>query len=313
MPYGCRDGACGSCQAQLLTGEVSYPDGLPAALSEAEHANGQVLLCKARAQTDVQLKVLMPAYEKAQKVQTLPVRVAARRVLAEDVIELVLELPAVSEFEFEAGQWLYFVLKDGRKRAFSIANAPRADKRLELHIRHVEGGVFTEFVFEQLKPGALLRIEGPHGSFFYQTDVQQPVVLLAGGTGFAPLKGLVEHLQSLPERPPIRLFWGVRKEQDLYQADLPQQWQEQGLLDYVPVLSEADESWAGARGWVHEEVLRQCPQLNESAVYMAGPPAMVKAARDAFLKAGLASNRLFYDSFEYSDDARESMAGEGKE
>lgn len=314
LPYSCRDGACGSCRGRIVSGRVDYPQGRPGALSEAEEANGEVLLCKARARSDLVLKLHLPAYEQALKIQTLPVRVSERNVLAEDVIQLFLELPAVSDFSFQAGQWLYFLLKDGRKRAFSIANAPREDRRLELHIRHVDGGVFTEFVFEKLNPGAMLRIEGPHGSFVFQPQLERPIVLLAGGTGFAPIKGIVEQIQQLPEPPavPIKLFWGARTKADLYQCELAEQWQKQGLLKFYPVLSEAQSVWSGATGWVHEAVLEHCPELADSAVYMAGPPAMIQAAKAQFEQRGLARQFMFYDSFEYSDDARASMAtGEG--
>ncbi len=311
LPYGCRNGLCGSCKATLVSGEVDYPDGEPGGLSEEDRRNRQALLCRAHAKTDLELEVQLVKDAPPLEVKTLPVRVKKIDYLSDDVVRLMLQLPASEPFEYRAGKWIYFLLKDGRKRAFSIANAPNDRHELELQIRHVEGGLFTDFVFHHLEEGAMLRIEGPHGNFFFHDD-DRPLVMVAGGTGFAPLKGILEELIEEGGYPhPIHLFWGARQRMDLYQDARVRQWMEQGALqlDYTPVLSEPEpeDDWQGETGFVHEAVMRHYPDLSGRALYMAGPPVMIESCRDAFLAAGLDEGHLHYDSFEYSDDALKAM------
>ena len=311
LPYGCRNGLCGSCKATVLAGEVDYPDGVPGGLSEEDQQNHAALLCRAHPKSDLELEVQLVNDAPPVEVKTLPVKVKKIDHLSHDVVRLMLQLPSAESFDYRAGQWIYFLLKDGRKRAFSIANAPNDRHELELQIRHVEGGLFTDFVFNHLQEGAMLRIEGPHGSFYFHND-DRPLVLVAGGTGFAPLKGILEEFIVEGDYPhPIHLFWGARHQKDLYQDELVRQWIDEGLLqlDYTPVLSEPSEEdrWNGETGFVHEAVLRHYPDLSGHAVYMAGPPAMIESCRDGFIAAGLDEAHLHYDSFEYSDDARKAM------
>ncbi len=311
LPYGCRNGLCGSCKADLIAGEVDYPDGEPGGLSEEDKQQGKALLCRAHPKSDLQLKVQLVRDAPPLEIKTLPVRVKKIDHLSHDVVRLMLQLPASEPFDYCAGQWIYFLLKDGRKRAFSIANAPNDHHELELQIRHVEGGLFTDFVFHHLEEGAMLRIEGPHGSFYFHDD-DRPLVMVAGGTGFAPLKGILEELMEQGGYPhPIHLFWGARHREDLYQDALVRQWVDEGRLQlsYSPVLSEAGEAddWKGETGFVHQAVLRHFPDLSGHAVYMAGPPPMIESCREGFLSAGLDEAHLHYDSFEYSDDARQAI------
>ena len=314
LPYGCRNGLCGSCKAELIAGEVDYPEGRPGGLSDEDVKNRQALLCRAQPKTDLELRVQLVKDAPPVEIKTLPVRVKRIDPLSDDVVRLTLQLPSAESFEYRAGQWIYFLLKDGRKRAFSIANAPNDRHELELQIRHVEGGLFTDFVFNHLEEGAMLRIEGPHGSFFFHDD-DRPLVMVAGGTGFAPLKGMIEELmESGGYGHPIHLFWGARHRKDLYQDELVRQWIGTGRLrlDYTPVLSEVapEDEWSGETGFVHDAVLRQYPDLSAQAVYMAGPPPMIESCREQFIAAGLDESRLHYDAFEYSDDARKAMAGD---
>lgn len=310
ISYGCRNGLCGSCMGELQQGQLEYPEGPPGGISEEEVNQGKALFCKAVPLGDITIKVNVLKPQVDIEVKTLPARVNEIQHLTDDVIKLILQLPAVETFNFKAGQWVYFVLKDGRKRAFSIANAQNEKNQLELQIRHAIGGVFTDFVFENLTTGLLLRIEGPHGTFYFQQD-DRPILLVAGGTGFAPIKGIFEEMSQQELKQPVHLFWGSRAKKDLYQEDLVQQWVRQYGINYTPVLSEPDErdNWQGESGFVHQAVIKAYPDLSQFALYMAGPPQMIDSCKDTFIKAGLEDNRLYYDSFDYSSDALDAMKG----
>lgn len=308
IPYGCQSGLCGSCKGQLISGQIDYPEGIPDGIDQEEIDLGEALFCKAVPTSDISIKVTVLEPEPEIKVKTLPVKVKKIDYLSDDVVRLMLQLPAVETFNYKAGQWIYFILKDGRKRAFSIANSPNEQNEIELQIRHALGGVFTDFVFEKLEEGALLRIEGPHGTFYYQAD-DRPVLLVAGGTGFAPIKGIVEEMMQAEQKPRVHLFWGSRAKKDLYQEDLIKQWMQDFDLQYTAVLSDAEpeDNWQGETGFVHEAVLKAYPDLSEYRVYMAGPPQMIESCKTGFADAGLPTAQLHYDSFEYSTDALDAM------
>lgn len=310
ISYGCRNGQCGSCLGQIVKGEISYPEGQPDGITDEQVAEGKSLFCKAVPQTDLTIDVQTVTIEPEIVVKTLPAKVAEIDHLTDDVIRLMLQLPAVEKFHFMAGQWVYIVMKDGKKRAFSLANAPNDKNQLELQIRHAVGGVFTDFVFNQLNEGALLRMEGPHGTFFYQED-EQPILLVAGGTGFAPIKGIFEQISAQPLKQPIHLFWGSRAKKDLYQESLVEEWVKQYGIEYTPVLSDPieEDNWNGETGFVHQAVLKAYPNLQDHAVYMAGPPQMIESCKNDFIEAGLPDTRLYYDSFDYSTDALNAMKG----
>lgn len=309
LSYGCRDGMCGSCRGKIISGQVTYPEGQPDGITDQEIEQSEALFCKAVPLTDLQIEVSVIVQEKPQQIKKLPVKVKLIEALNHDVIKVVLQLPVADPLDFEAGQWIYFVLKDGRKRAFSIANPQNDQHEVELQIRHVVGGVFTDFVFNQLKQNDLLQIEGPHGSFFYHQD-DKPLILVAGGTGFAPIKGIIEELIAAKEQQPLpsmHLFWGARHQNDLYQDALVQSWVEQGLIRYTPVLSEADDSdhWQGKTGYVNQAVVDEYSDLSAFAVYMAGPPQMIQACQQSFSKAGLDTQQLYFDSFDYATDNKD--------
>ena len=310
LPYGCRNGSCGTCLGKVVSGEVVYSDGLPMALSEEDHKVGMSLFCQARPKSDLVLEAKEISTEQQIEIKTLPVRVETIEKLSGDVIRLYLRLPATERLQFLAGQWIDMLMKDGERRGFSIANAPYADDHIELHIRHVVGGRFTDFVFEQLKNNDLLRFEGPHGSFFLREDAERPLILIAGGTGFAPLKGILEHAFKVGINRPMHLFWGVRGKQDLYLDELPKRWlQEQKNFSYTPVLSEPDaaDDWTGETGFVDQAVAKVYKDMSAYSVYMAGPPVMIGACKTTFEKQGLPSDELFYDSFEYSATAQKAI------
>jgi CDP-4-dehydro-6-deoxyglucose reductase len=298
LPYGCRSGLCGSCLCHIESGEVAYPDGRSEFLDDQE-ANA-CLACQAVPRSD--LVINAPEVEGLQdiEVRILPCKVDRLERMTHDVVRLQLKLPDNQRLQFMAGQYLDVILSDGRKRAFSIANAPHDDAFIELHIRHISGGEFTDFVFSQMQEKSILRIEAPLGSFILREDSERPMIFIAGGTGFAPVKGIIEHALHIGDRRPVQCYWGVRSRRDLYMSDLTDNWQQQyPHITFIPVLSEPDQDWQGRSGWVHEAVLQDNPDMSAFDVYMAGPPPMITAAKDRFAVAGLDLRRLFSDSFEY--------------
>lgn len=304
LPYGCRSGMCGSCAATILKGQVYYPFGEPQGLSPFEMEQGKSLLCMAAALSDLEIDSPQVGHEPDIEIKTLPVRVEKMRKLADDVMELTLKLPASERLRFMAGQYVDILLKDGKQRGFSLANSPLDDQFLELHIRHVPGGYFTSYVFNEMKEKALLRIRGPLGSFFIH-ESERPLILMGGGTGFAPLKGMLEQMMTQGMDKPVHLYWGVRAKADLYMDSVVRSWvSRHPQLTYVPVLSEPlpEDHWEGRTGWVHEAVAADFADLSAYDVYMSGPPPMVNAAKQVFLSQGLPETQLHYDSFEYSPD-----------
>jgi CDP-4-dehydro-6-deoxyglucose reductase len=303
LPYGCRNGACRSCKCRILQGEVTYPGGLPKSLTPLDEAQGFALLCMAHATTDLRIAVEEIDSEQKIVVRNLPCRVAHKRELAHDVIGLELILPATERLQYLPGQYVDVLLRDGRRRAFSLANAARKDDRLELQIRRVPGGTFSGHVFHTLKERALLRLRGPLGSFYLRKKDHRPVILMAGGTGFAPIKAIVEGAlaDGFPGR--MHLYWGVRARRDLYMHDLASAWAaEHDGLEYTPVLSEprAEDQWTGRKGFVHQALLEDFVDLSPFTVYLSGPPIMVTAGRESFIARGLDPDRFHADSFDYA-------------
>ena len=306
LPYGCRNGRCGSCAADLIAGDVHY-DARPPALDEL--GDGKCLPCQAFAVSDLTIAVREAETPADIEVKLLPVRVNAVEHLSHDVVRLFLKLPDNQRLQFCAGQYLDFLLADGRRRAFSIANAPHDDELIELHIRHVDGGRFTDWVFNQMKERTILRVQAPLGSFVLDERSTRPMLFMGGGTGFAPLKGQIEHLFKAREQRPMHLYWGVRSERDLYLRELPERWvREHANFRFVPVLSEPDPDWQGRTGWVHEAVLADHPNVADFDLYMAGPPPMIVAAREAFRAAGMPDAQMYFDSFEYAEESRDQAA-----
>jgi CDP-4-dehydro-6-deoxyglucose reductase len=307
LPYGCRNGRCGSCAADLVDGDVTYV-ATPPALVEA--GEGKCLPCQGFAASDLTIEVREAESAGDIEIKMLPVRVHAVDHLTHDVVRLKLKLPETQRLQFLAGQYLDFLLADGRKRAFSIANAPHDDEFIELHIRHVDGGRFTDWVFNKMQERAILRIQAPLGSFVLDESSPRPLIFMGGGTGFAPLKGQIEQAFESGVERPMFLYWGVRAERDLYLPDLPKRWEaEHDNFKFVPVLSEPDSDWDGRSGWVHEAVAADFDNLADYDLYMAGPPPMINAAREAFRAAGMPDAQMHYDSFEYAEDSRDKAEG----
>lgn len=304
LPYGCKDGACGSCKSKLLEGRVIHGAHQPKTLTPEEEAAGFVLTCCATPQTDCTLEARTVPGAGEFPVLKLPSRVLSLTKPAADVAVLRLQLPANQNFQFHAGQYVEFILRDGARRSYSMANAPHnlgTPAAIELHIRHMPGGKFTDHVFGAMKEKDILRMEGPFGSFFLREDSDKPIVLLASGTGFAPIKAIIERIEHLGLSRPVSLYWGCRSQADLYLHDwalqaaarLPQ-------LRYVPVLSEpkAEDGWAGRTGFVHQAVMADFPDLGGHQVYACGAPVMVESAqRDFVALCQLPAEEFYADSF----------------
>ena len=303
LPYGCKDGACGSCKCKKLSGQVTHSAYQPKALSDDELAAGYVLTCCASANSDVVLESRQVTDESAYPIKKLPVRVSALERASADVMIVTLQLPANDTFKYHAGQYVEFLLRDGSRRSYSMASAPhlQADKpMMELHIRHMPGGKFTDHVFGGMKEKEILRIEGPYGSFFLREDSDKPIVLLASGTGFAPIKAMLQHMQHQGITRPVTLYWGGRRPADLYQSGwLQAQCAAMPNLRYVPVVSDAqpEDQWTGRTGFVHQAVLQDTPDLSGHQVYACGAPVVVASAQRDYLAAGLPEEEFFADAF----------------
>jgi CDP-4-dehydro-6-deoxyglucose reductase len=305
LPYSCKNGTCGSCKGHIDTGEVHYPFNPPLALERKEMAEGETLLCQAEPLEDLVISAREIEAVRDIPVRMLPVRVLSKDLLAENVMRLRLRLPNGQRLQFLAGQYIDILLPGNKRRAFSIASPPGLEDEIELHVRHVEGGDFTGWVFDDLNERDILRIEGPLGTFFVRNDqVERPMIMMGGGTGFAPLKSMMEDLLAHQDRRPVHLFWGARTRDDLYLEDLPRRWAEEyAHFSFTPAVSEEDaEDPQVFTGPVHEAVVAAYPDLSAYDVYMSGPPAMIDAAKPAFLAHALPEGRLYYDSFEFGSD-----------
>jgi CDP-4-dehydro-6-deoxyglucose reductase len=308
MPYGCKNGACGSCKGTVIAGEVDYGDYAANALSDAEKAAGKALFCCARPLSDLTidcreiLSDVIPA-------RILPARVERKEQLSHDVMALFLKLPNNEHLQFKAGQYIEFLLKDGKRRAFSLANPPHIDNVLELHLRLIPGGQFTEYVFNEMPEKAILRLEAPLGSFYLREESNKPIIMIAGGTGFAPIKSIIEYMIHNEIKRDVTLYWGARSLEDLYMPDLPSAWATtQPNMHFIPVLSDAltEDDWQGRTGFVHQAVLDDFAQgqfstlLPDVEVYCCGAPAMVEIAHASFTAAGLPDDAFFSDAFSYA-------------
>lgn len=304
LPYGCRSGSCGNCKGEIISGEIDYGEYAASALTDAEKAAGKALFCCAHPLTDVVIECREIAWDVIPP-RILPTRVERKVQLSHDVMALFLKLPSSDHLQFKAGQYIEFLLKDGKRRAFSIANAPHVDNLLELHLRLIPGGQFTEYVFNEMPEKAILRIEAPFGSFFLREDSTKPIIMVAGGTGFAPIKGIIEHMLHRNIQRDVILYWGALTKQDLYMPALPEAWAaEYPNIRFIPVLSDAklEDQWQGRTGYVHQAVLDDfaATGLADFEVYCCGAPAMVEVAHASFIEAGLAEDAFLSDAFTYA-------------
>ncbi len=300
LPYGCKNGACGACKGKVLAGEVDLGGAQDGALPADERVAGMALFCCAKPLSDLTLEVREVNAARDIPVKTLPCRVQALERVADDVMVIRLKLPTNERMQFLAGQYIEFLLADGKRRAFSLASPPHADDLLELHVRHVPGGNFTDHVFHKMKVKDIMRIEGPLGSFFLREESAKPILLVAGGTGFAPLKGLVEHALHIGIQRPMQFYWGAKNRAGLYMNALAEKWAAENGISYTPVLSEPDADWTGRTGLVHEAVLADHPDLSAYQAYVCGAPVMCEAALKDFTARGLPKDEFFADVFSYA-------------
>ncbi|MCX7627408.1 MAG: CDP-6-deoxy-delta-3,4-glucoseen reductase, partial [Methylophilaceae bacterium] len=257
LPYGCRNGGCGACKGRVLEGRVDHGQAQSGALTETEKAAGMALFCCATPRSDLVIECREVNLRDGIRPRILPCRVEKKTLLAPDVMVMHLKLPANERLQFLPGQYIEFLLKDGARRAFSLANPPHDDQMLELHLRLIPGGKFTEYVFHEMPEKAILRFEGPFGTFTLREDSDKPIIFVAGGTGFAPIKGIIEHALYHHIQRDMVLYWGALARQDLYMPELPQQWAAQyPNIRFVPVLSapKPEDGWTGRTGLVHQAV-----------------------------------------------------------
>lgn len=309
LPYGCRNGACGTCKGKVLAGTVDHGPYQESALTEQEKQSGMALFCCARPLSRLVIECQEIGAVKDIPIKTLPCRVQKLERLAPDVMVIYLRLPAHERLQFLAGQYIDILLKDGKRRSFSLANAPHDDELLQLHVRNYPGGAFTEHVFTRMKEKDILRFEGPRGTFFLRENSDKPIIFLASGTGFAPIKGMLEYAFHAGIDRPMVLYWGVRVKADLYMAELAAQWQQRGNFTFIPVLSEAppSDNWTGRTGFVHLAVMEDFNSLASYQVYACGAPVMVEAAhRDFTTLKGLPEDEFYSDAFTPSVPPRKS-------
>ncbi len=311
LPYGCRNGACGSCKGKLVSGEFDYGVYQERTLRAEEKAAGKALFCVGKACSDLTLDIKEIGGTGDIQIRTLPCRVEKVEKPAPDVAILSLKLPAQERLQFLAGQYLDILLKDGTRRSYSMANAPHEDGYIQIHVRHIPGGQFSDHVFNDMRDRAILRFEGPHGSFFLREDSDKPIIFMAGGTGFAPIKAVIEHAFFTHIDREMVLYWGCRSLADLYMAQLPLQWaKEHPNFSFIPVLSDAksEDNWQGRTGLVHQAILDDFDKLSGYQVYACGAPIMVESGQKAFAERGLPDDEFFADSFTYSIPANSVVA-----
>ena len=303
LPYGCRNGTCSACRAKIVNGEIVYRDDGPKALRVEEAEKGWGLLCQAIPTTNLDVEIDEISAAAGANIRTVPCRVVEKVIVAYDVVVLRLKLPEAERLQYLPGQYVDVLMRDGRRRSFSLANAPGADDLLSLHIRHVPNGAYSSYVFEHLKEKALLRIRGPLGGFFLREDSTRALIFLAGGTGFAPIKSIIEAALARNDERPINLYWGVRSKRDLYMHELASGWADSHEnFRYIPVLSEPrpEDDWQGRSGFVHQAVLDDFTDLSAYEVYSSGPPVMIDAAWESFPGRGLEPEHHFSDAFEFA-------------
>jgi CDP-4-dehydro-6-deoxyglucose reductase len=299
IAYGCRDGACGSCKGKVVEGRVDYGEYSESALSDEEKERGYALFCQAKPLGDVVIECREISAIKDIPVRTLPCRVQKLEKLAPDVMMIHLRLPANERLQFLAGQYIDILTRSGLRRSLSLANAPHDDSVLELHLRNY-GGPFSQYVFNTLKEKDILRFEGPLGTFFLREDSDKPIILLASGTGFAPIKAIIEHAIHKRIQRPMTLYWGCRVRSDLYLSDLADRWTTYHSIRYIPVLSDArpDDCWSGRTGLVHQAVMQDYPDMSKYQVYACGAPIVIESARRDFVEqCKLPADEFYCDAF----------------
>lgn len=305
----CEFGGCGTCRIQVTRGQVRYEDDcLPMSIADDEHEQGHAAACQARLEEDVEIS-LASHMDVLPDTQCVTAHVHSVERACQGIWRLVLQLPADAVVEFRPGQYLNILFDDGRARSFSMANADALSGRIELHVREVEGGRFTQACLPNLQPGDELQLDVPLGVFYWRERDWRPMVMVATGTGIAPIKAILESLLDKDDCPPVSLYWGMNRPEDLYLAPEIAAWADRLCeFRFVPVLSHADECWSGARGYVQEQVCRDLPDLSEHAVYLCGSPVMIEQAQAMFKEHGADERFMYADAFNFQSDTRKAEA-----
>ncbi len=299
LSYECRNGGCGLCLCTVAHGQVNPGPYQLNALTKVMLGNGQVLMCCATPLSDIAIEIPHDSSIAKQLDTVYVATVASIDRVSPNLIILNLTFPSGNKFEFSAGQYINFILDDGQRRAFSFANPPHQNNHIELHIRKIPNGLFTTLVFNELKVGDQLKFEGPFGKFKLN-ESNLPIILIAGSTGFAPIKSIVEDAFYRKIERSMWLYWGVRNQEDFYRLDLLNQWQlEHPNFHAVPVLSEpiSKDAWVGRQGLVHMAVLADFPNLSGHEVYVCGSVQMVDSVIPEFFAQGLEEHACFSDKF----------------
>jgi CDP-4-dehydro-6-deoxyglucose reductase len=308
LPYGCRNGACGSCKGRILEGTVDYGNSQPHVLADFEKKAGLALFCQARPLSDLVIEAREISGVGELQIRKLPCRVQEIRKVAPDVVVLKLKLPANERLQFLAGQYIDILMKDGKRRSYSMGNPPHDDEYIELHVRNMARGAFTEYVFTRMKEKDILRFEGPLGTFFLREDSDKPMIFVASGTGFAPIKSILEHAFQMGTTRQMVLYWGGRRPADIYMGELAGRWQqEHGNFSFIPVISDAlpEDNWSGRTGFVHQAAMADFPDMSGFQVYSCGAPIVVESAHKDFTSScGLPEDEFFSDAFTPSVDPK---------
>lgn len=299
MPSGCHSGVCAACKGKILSGDIIEKLHSPHVLTDSERQAGYTLFCRAIPTTDISIEGPLFPHAEDLTIKTLPCRVESIEKIRHDVAILTLKLPSNPPFTFLAGQYIDILMGDGKKRSFSIANSPEKKGYLELHIRAVPGGAFSQYVLEEMKGKEVLRFTGPLGGFFLRENSDKPIIFIASGTGFAPVKSIVEYAFHQGVQREMVFYWGARTQADLYMIELPLSWQQKPNFTFIPVLSEtsAEDAWMGRTGLVHQAVLEDFQDLSGWQVYASGSPLMVEAAHSSFMEKKLSPDEFFSDAF----------------
>ncbi len=295
-PHGCRSGNCGACKSRLETGEVELSPYSEYALSAAERGEGLILACRAVPWSDVSLAWLDVDETAIHPLRCLTCRVVALDDATHDIKRLNLAVETGGPFSFSPGQYAALTFAGQSARDYSMANRPD-EPVLEFHIRRTAGGTASNYVAERLRIGDTVKVEGPFGASFLREKHTGPILAIAGGSGLAPIKSIVESALAAGKTQPIALYLGVRAERDLYlEAHFRMLAQRHGNLRFVPVLSEAGET-TRRQGFVHEVAIADHPDLDGTKAYLAGPPVMVEAATRLLLVRGVRREDIHADAF----------------
>lgn len=300
FPHDCYSGICGACRGRVLEGQVCYQDAmLPSGLTSDEQAEGEALFCSAMPKTDLIIEVENVLDPLQTKLQTVSYQIMSAELLTGHVYRVMLQAMTEQPLRYRAGQYIEILCDHEMGRPFSIANAPLGEGEIELHVRYVADNPYLEEVMAAITARGQMQLRGPFGHCLYHREPALPTIFLAAGTGFAPIKAIIEQALSEGVTQPMYLYWGARTQDDLYLHELAQQWEKYiPQFHYIPVLSASlpSDHWQGRTGWVHHAALADHENFADFQVYAAGPAAMVYAAYEALQARGLKKARMYSDA-----------------